>query len=133
MNPNWNNSHAEDCPVAVARVDLWRSLNLRPTDEGLLGAMPEYDNGGDREAELCTCYAHGEQVPGQAGALGVMARTTAQVLRAFANLVAEDTNTHDGNPRGYAWQEDHPRYASCTSLQTEAQRLYNLADLWERG
>ena len=33
-------------------------LEQDPTNAGLLGAVPEYDNGGDQEAENCDCGAY---------------------------------------------------------------------------
>ena len=53
----WATRHTEGCPVTVARASLLADLERDPASPGLLGAVPEYDNGGDQEAELCTCEA----------------------------------------------------------------------------
>ena len=59
---NWHNQHTDDCAVTVARVSLLAELAASDAEQGdsgrhayLLGAVPEYDNGGDQEVELCTC------------------------------------------------------------------------------
>ena len=59
------------------RRKLRDDLEQRPDDEYLLGAVPEYDGGGDQEAELCTCGGYGRAV-------------VAQSLRTYAELVEEN-------------------------------------------
>jgi hypothetical protein len=62
----WHVQHADYCPVTSARVGL--GVALAASEVGsrehdyLLGAVPEYDLGGDQEVELCTC--------GRAGRMG---------------------------------------------------------------
>jgi len=51
----WVNQHADDCPVTKERADLLDKLGEDPTNPGLLGAVPEYDEEGDQEMENCTC------------------------------------------------------------------------------
>jgi len=51
----WDNVHDDACPVTGARASLVKELHRNPHDQYLLGAVPEYDHGGDQEAELCTC------------------------------------------------------------------------------
>lgn len=57
----WGNEHGEDCPVAEQRAALLKQLARMepdPADEefrGLTGALPEYEQGGDQEAEECRC------------------------------------------------------------------------------
>ena len=51
----WQQEHSPDCPVVRYRADLLLSLATDPNNPYLLGALPEYDNGGDQEAENCTC------------------------------------------------------------------------------
>ena len=41
--------------MAVARTSLLKQLAMTPQDKHLLGAVPEYDLGGDQEVELCEC------------------------------------------------------------------------------
>jgi len=51
----WQQEHSPDCPVVRYRADLLRELAADPNNPYLLGALPEYDGGGDQEAENCTC------------------------------------------------------------------------------
>jgi len=53
---HWVNKHASDCPITYERKDLLDKLSEDPTNSGLLGAVPEYDEGGDQEVENCTCH-----------------------------------------------------------------------------
>jgi hypothetical protein len=55
---HWNTQHAPACQVTKERADLLAALENDPTNAGLLGALPEYDNGGDQEAENCDCGAY---------------------------------------------------------------------------
>lgn len=56
MTPQpWVNEHTPECPVTAGRMKLLDDLDARPGDDYLNGALPEYDNGGDQEVELCTC------------------------------------------------------------------------------
>lgn len=52
---NWKIKHDDDCQVTVDRAGLLAELAADPKNPYLLGALPEYDNGGDQEVELCTC------------------------------------------------------------------------------
>jgi hypothetical protein len=51
----WQNEHAPSCPVTAGRASLADALARDPRDAALLGAVPEWDAGGDEEAEHCTC------------------------------------------------------------------------------
>ena len=51
----WQNEHAPDCPVTDGRVGLAGQLERDPENAALLGAVPEWDAGGDEEAEHCAC------------------------------------------------------------------------------
>ena len=51
----WRSEHSVACPVTHWRERLLADLEQDPEDPYLLGAVPEYDEGGDQEAELCTC------------------------------------------------------------------------------
>jgi hypothetical protein len=53
----WQNTHRDECPVTTGRRMLSDDLEQRPDDPYLLGAVPEWDRGGDEEAEACTCDA----------------------------------------------------------------------------
>ena len=53
----WVNQHEPDCPITKHRKDLLNDLAQDPTNQYLLGAVPEYDEGGDQEVELCICPA----------------------------------------------------------------------------
>lgn len=55
----WTNVHDAKCPVSVSRRNLLADLAKDPTNRYLLGAVPEYDHGGDQEVELCECFAYG--------------------------------------------------------------------------
>ena len=55
MTTPWVNQHAPACPVTRHRADLLSLLEADPKNAGLLGAIPEYDGGGDQEVENCTC------------------------------------------------------------------------------
>lgn len=62
------------------------------------------------------------------------ARRVAHLLDAWNLRVAQDTNTHDGEPRGEAWDEGSaPAYGNGYTYTNVATRLRNLADLWENG
>jgi hypothetical protein len=49
----WRNEHHPDCPVTAGRASLTEALARDPEDAGLRGAVPEWDAGGDEEAEHC--------------------------------------------------------------------------------
>jgi hypothetical protein len=51
----WQNEHAPDCPVTAGRISLAEELERDPENAALLGAVPEWDRGGDEEAEHCAC------------------------------------------------------------------------------
>lgn len=51
----WVVAHDEGCPVTLARASLLADLADDPENPYLLGAVPEYDEGGDQEVELCEC------------------------------------------------------------------------------
>lgn len=54
----WTNQHAASCQVTKDRANLLERLANDPGNPYLLGAVPEYDNGGDQEAENCDCGAY---------------------------------------------------------------------------
>lgn len=64
--------------------------------------------------------------------LSVQARALAEHVRAFNDLVARDTNTHDGKPRGPDWDEGE-RDINSQDLALVAVGLYNLSNLWDDG
>lgn len=47
--------HRPECPVHAERHDLARQIQENPDDPVLRGAWVEYFQGGDQEAEVCTC------------------------------------------------------------------------------
>jgi len=51
----WVQKHADDCPIVAQRAALLDDLLADPRNPYLQGAVPEYDEGGDQEAEGCTC------------------------------------------------------------------------------
>ena len=51
----WNTQHSLECEVTKQRANLLAELAQDPDNVYLLGAVPEYDEGGDQEAELCDC------------------------------------------------------------------------------
>lgn len=51
----WTNQHDPKCPVTRYRRELLADLARDPGNRYLLGAVPEYDDGGDQEVELCEC------------------------------------------------------------------------------
>lgn len=53
--PRWQNEHRSDCPVTEGRASLSKALARDPGDAALLGAVPEWDKGGDEEGEHCNC------------------------------------------------------------------------------
>ena len=55
MALKWRNDHSEGCPVTYWRGRLANDLEPDPENPYLLGAVPEWDEGGDQEAEVCTC------------------------------------------------------------------------------
>lgn len=55
----WVNQHDAECPVNDYRTALLADLAEDPTNPYLLGAVPEYDHGGDQELELCECEGKG--------------------------------------------------------------------------
>lgn len=57
MGLTWRSEHGLECPVTYWRERLAADLDqASDTDRpALLGAVIEYDDGGDQEAELCTC------------------------------------------------------------------------------
>lgn len=63
----WSTQHADDCPVTRHRAELL--VEIGDTQFGtdrmayLMGAVPEYDLGGDQEVELCTCGTAGRMGP----------------------------------------------------------------------
>lgn len=59
MEVKWDREHAADCPVTKERADLLDRLQSDPGNEYLLGAVPEYQAGGDQEVENCTCGVSG--------------------------------------------------------------------------
>lgn len=67
----WENEHEAGCPIIEQRADLLRALVLAPDNPYLRGAVPEYDGGGDQEADGCTCTPRGwvvyQREPGDAG------------------------------------------------------------------
>ena len=64
--------------------------------------------------------------------LAVQARALAAHVAAFNDLVARDTNTHDGNERGKNWREGAPDL-NGDQISRFAVRLNDLADLWDFG
>jgi hypothetical protein len=47
--------HTADCTARTSREDLVRDLKADPRNRYLLGALIEYDAGGDQDAEVCDC------------------------------------------------------------------------------
>lgn len=64
--------------------------------------------------------------------LGVQARALAEHVRAFNDLVARDTNTHDGKPRGLDWDEGEWDINS-QDLANVGVGLDKLASVWDYG
>ena len=60
MALTWRNEHSEGCPVTYWRGRLANDLEPDPENPYLLGAVPEWDEGGDQEAEVCTCRRNPE-------------------------------------------------------------------------
>lgn len=66
--PNWGNTHADDCPVTTGRKELWESfcqtISQGPSERGnsqrdyLWGAIIEWCAGGDEDVENCDCTTH---------------------------------------------------------------------------
>jgi hypothetical protein len=56
----WENEHDPSCPVTEQRIDLLKQLDYEATPY-LLGAVPEYQAGGDQEVELCECGIAGKR------------------------------------------------------------------------
>jgi hypothetical protein len=67
----------------------------------------------------------------QATVLATQARALAAHVEAFNDLVARDTNTHDGKPRGVNWTETNE--IGSKALRIFKSRLTDLADLWDFG
>lgn len=64
LQGQWENIHTAECPITSQRADLLREIAQLDVDRGdsgrmaaLLGAVPEYDCGGDQEVEGCECGA----------------------------------------------------------------------------
>ena len=51
----WQNLHAHNCPITSGRTRLLEDLAQDPDNAYLKGAIPEWDAGGDEEAEYCIC------------------------------------------------------------------------------
>lgn len=64
--------------------------------------------------------------------LGMQARALAEHVRAFNDLVARDTGTHDGKPRGPDWDEGQWDINS-QDLALVGVGLDKLANLWDNG
>lgn len=64
--------------------------------------------------------------------LAVQARALVEHIEAFNDLVARDTNTHDGEPRGPLWSEG-PQLPTGREIKLWAKYLDDLADLWDFG
>lgn len=64
--------------------------------------------------------------------LGVQARALADHVRAFNDLVARDTNTHNGKPRGPDWLEG-VWVLNAQDCDHFALALDKLANLWDNG
>lgn len=80
---------------------------------------------------------HNPRTP-QATILATQARALATHIEAFNDLVARDTNTHDGKPRGKDWQEGGTWSGNVTIVSYRALNNWNcllcdLADLWDFG
>lgn len=58
----WQDEHDGACPVTADRTRLADELQADPQNRYLLGALPEYDGGGDQEAEGCTCGAYAKHL-----------------------------------------------------------------------
>lgn len=56
----WENEHDPSCPVTAGRIDLLKEMDYE-TSPYLLGAVPEYQAGGDQEVELCQCGIAGKR------------------------------------------------------------------------
>jgi hypothetical protein len=64
--PNWGNTHADDCPVTTGRKELWESfcqaISQGPSESSqrdyLWGAVIEWCAGGDEDHENCDCTTH---------------------------------------------------------------------------
>jgi hypothetical protein len=64
--PNWGNTHADDCPVTTGRKELWESfcqaISQGPSESSqrdyLWGAVIEWCAGGDEDVENCNCLTH---------------------------------------------------------------------------
>lgn len=79
MTHVWVNQHSDECPVTHGRRGLLADIEADTGTgrDGLLGAVPEYDGGGDQEAELCTCGGYGRAL-------------VANALRQYAEGVREN-------------------------------------------
>ncbi len=61
IEPNWGNTHADDCQVTISRKELWETfcaqLHTGPGGERdyLWGAIIEHCAGGDEDGEQCDC------------------------------------------------------------------------------
>lgn len=139
--PQWQVPHSNTCAVTEQRANLWDEFMAEmitrrgdPPQE-LMRVLIEYDGGGDREREACTCGKYPREpksgVP-QGTYLSVQARALAQHIAAFNDLVSRDTGTHDGEPRGPLWDEG-PSLPSGREIKLWATYLNDLADLWDFG
>ena len=82
----------------------------------------------NRDKNVSTVVEHLHVMP----RLARKATILAAAIDEFVVEVSKDTGTHDGMPRGMFWKEGE-NHASADSLFVEAERLYALADLWDRG
>ncbi len=138
--PNWGNTHEGDCDVTKHRDQLWEQLcrdisKSGFTYGGLWGSIIEYTAGGDQEVEACNCSVHAKPTP-EPTILAIQARALAEHIQAFNQLVIQDTNTHDGEPRGFDWTETVSPLQNLISapiLDDWNRLLCDLAELWDNG